>query len=140
MYQVQICTLSTPLFSKSLIIKLNYVVIFGVYHHNAIVLCHFFHRELDAAKIQPQAGAFGMRGQDVGSKDLETGKSLLDYVAELIEYLQWQRPHQSHMEGVIHKRITLPARGALLDGIGDFHRWLDKTEIKMGGSTTISHS
>src|SRR5215467_5699265 len=44
------------------------------------------------------------------------------------------------MEGVIHKRITLPARGALFDGIGDFHRWLDKTEIKMGGSTTISHS
>ena len=53
MHQVKVRPRGTPFLCESLVIELNYVVIFGVHHHDSAVLSHSFHRELDAAKIQP---------------------------------------------------------------------------------------
>src|SRR6266699_724117 len=98
MYQVQICTIGAVLFGKSLVIKLNYIVIFGMHHHYPVIPCHLFHCKLNPAKVQSQARAFRVRWQHVSSKDFETGKSLLDKIAKLVKYSKWHSPHQSHME------------------------------------------
>ena len=94
----QVASLGTPLGREPFVVKLDNIVVLGMKHHDAVILRHLFHRELDAPHVQPDSRPLGMRGQNVGGKNLGTGKSLLDYVADLVKRLERLRTQQPHVK------------------------------------------
>ena len=73
------------------------------------------HGEADAPEIEAVARALGVRRQDVGREDLERRVPLLYRLGNLVEDAKRQRARERDVEGVVHVRLPLPARGALLE-------------------------
>ena len=51
--EVEVRSRGPPLGGEPLIIELDQFIVFGMYDHDAVVLGHFFHGELNAPQIEP---------------------------------------------------------------------------------------
>src|ERR1700730_18386680 len=98
MHQVHVPSLGAALGGELFVIELDQVVVLGMHNHDAAVFRHLLHRELDTAHIQLQPDALWMRRHHVGGENLEAWKTLLDYIAYLIEYAERKSAHQAYMK------------------------------------------
>src|ERR1700730_16648882 len=94
----QVASFSASLGREPFVVELDNIVVLSMNHHDAVILRHLLHRELDAPHVQPDSRPLGMRGQNVGGKNLGTGKSLLDYVADLVKRLERLRTKPPHVK------------------------------------------
>jgi len=140
MNEMQVVTFAAAFGGEPFVVELYDLIVFGVHHHYAVVLSDFFHRELNAPRIEADRHALGMWWQDVGGEDLETREALLDHVGNLVKRFERGRAHESDVERVVNERITLPASATLFDRPGNFHRGFDETEIQVCSGASKSHS
>ena len=92
--EVEVRPLGPPLGGEPLIIELHQFMVFGVHHHDAVVLGHFFHSQLNAPQVEPHFYPSRVRRQHVRGKDLEAGEALLDHVGNLVEHAEGQGAHK----------------------------------------------
>src|ERR1700730_8436486 len=98
MHQVHVPSFGAAFGGELFVIELDQVVVLGMHNHDAVVFRHLLHRELDTAHIQPQPDALGMRRHHVRGENLEAWKTLLNYIAYLIEYAERKSAHQADMK------------------------------------------